>query len=132
MARQGEKHKAKAQALRKKSFRYFETFKDFQIFPSPATGGDDILKYWYFRLGRTVLEKFELYGKGVSGRGISVGFTRFPRPRSGQKPWHHLRATQPMALLIAIVREAETGYRPGPGGWRDERNDLRCADFSSY
>jgi serine/threonine protein kinase len=30
---------------------------------------------------------------------------------SGQKPWHHLRATQPMALLIAIVREAETGYQ---------------------
>ena len=29
---------------------------------------------------------------------------------SGQKPWHHLRATQPLALLIAIVRDSEKGY----------------------
>eukprot|EP00668_Euglena_longa_P011933 GGOE01014354.1.p1 GENE.GGOE01014354.1~~GGOE01014354.1.p1 ORF type:complete len:820 (+),score=159.58 GGOE01014354.1:310-2460(+) len=30
---------------------------------------------------------------------------------SGQKPWNHLKVTQPMALLVAIVRESEMGYR---------------------
>eukprot|EP00667_Euglena_gracilis_P014876 EG_transcript_15465 len=30
---------------------------------------------------------------------------------SGQKPWHHLKVTQPMALLVAIVRESEMGCR---------------------
>uniref|UniRef100_A0A6T2A3H2 Protein kinase domain-containing protein n=1 Tax=Eutreptiella gymnastica TaxID=73025 RepID=A0A6T2A3H2_9EUGL len=30
---------------------------------------------------------------------------------TGEKPWHHLCASQPLALLVAIVKESEAGYK---------------------